>query len=366
VQSAVRLGALGPLTLPGTVWAGKELLAGIELAVQTINAAGGVRGQPLELIIKDTKGNSAAGVDAISGLSEQGVHAVVGEFHSVVATAIAKQLGGEGFPIVFSSPTLDAITALRHGRVFRLTLPQSRGWRIYAAALAAQGVKHAIALIESSIYWGAGAQVLETRLQESGVGLTRIPWEPGPQTFERIRHLASSFAPAALLLLVNYPEPLASIMSELRSERRAGLVCCDPAGRAVLPDWWDVVGDDGIGVPFLAYQHPGELASAGHRMADAFARQHGRQPTFVALEGYDSVIAVLTAIEIARGAEPNNLCEALRHCAIQGTRGEIRFSTDPTGSVHQQWTWPPSTVVAFRKARDRFADAQSFSAPTQS
>jgi ABC-type branched-subunit amino acid transport system substrate-binding protein len=361
MQRTIRLGALGPLTPPGTAGAGRELRAGIELAVQALNAAGGVRGHSLELTFEDTKGSPASGVDAITALSKQGVHAVVGEFHSVVANAIAEQLSGEGFPMIFSSPTLDAITALRRGRVFRLTLPQSRGWRIYAAALIAQGIKHAIALMESSVYWDAGAQVLETRLREASVGLTRIPWKPGSETFEHIRHAAKSFAPAAVLMLVNYPQPLAFILRELRSERLAGLICCDPAGRAVLPDWWDSVGEDGIGVPFLAYQHPGKLASTGHRMADIFARQHRRQPTFVALEGYDSVIAVATAIEIAGSAEPNNLCEALRRSTIQGTRGEIRFSTDPTGAVHQQWTWPPSSVVAFNRMHDCFKDAHSFS-----
>jgi ABC-type branched-subunit amino acid transport system substrate-binding protein len=253
MQPAIRLGALGPLTPPGTASAGRELHAGIALAVQALNAGGGVRGQSLELTFEDTKGRPSTGVAAITALSKQGVHAVVGEFHSVVANAIAEQLGGEGFPMIFSSPTLDAITALRRGRVFRLTLPQSRCWRIFAAALAAQGIKHAIALMESSVYWDTGARVLGTRPQEAGVGFACIPWKSGSETFEQIRHAAKSFAPAALLLLVNYPQPLASVLRQWRSERLAGLVCCDPAGRAVLPDWWDVVAEDGIGVSFLAY-----------------------------------------------------------------------------------------------------------------
>ena len=63
---------------------------------------------------------------------------------------------------------------------------------IYAATLAAQGVKHAIALMESSIYWDAGARVLETRLREAGVEFTRIPWKAEPETFERIRNAVSS------------------------------------------------------------------------------------------------------------------------------------------------------------------------------
>jgi hypothetical protein len=63
--------------------------------------------------------------------------------------------------------------------------------------------------------------------------------------------------------------------------------------------------------------------------------------------------------------EPNDLCEAMRRSAFQGTRGEIRFSTDPTGAVHQQWKWPLSSVVAFNRMHDGFVDAHSLSETTQ-
>ena len=42
---AFRIGALAPLTTPGWVEAGRHLLAGLELAVEHVNAAGG---RPLE------------------------------------------------------------------------------------------------------------------------------------------------------------------------------------------------------------------------------------------------------------------------------------------------------------------------------
>ncbi|MDX3234043.1 amino acid ABC transporter substrate-binding protein, partial [Streptomyces sp. ME19-01-6] len=47
--SAVRIGALVPLTRPGWVEAGRHLLAGLELAVREVNDAGGIGGRPLEL-----------------------------------------------------------------------------------------------------------------------------------------------------------------------------------------------------------------------------------------------------------------------------------------------------------------------------
>jgi len=44
--SAVRIGALVPLTRPGWDEAGRHLLAGLELAARDVNDAGGIDGRP--------------------------------------------------------------------------------------------------------------------------------------------------------------------------------------------------------------------------------------------------------------------------------------------------------------------------------
>jgi len=52
--STVRIGALVPLTRPGWVGAGQHLLAGLELAVRDVNAAGGIAGKAIRLVVRDT------------------------------------------------------------------------------------------------------------------------------------------------------------------------------------------------------------------------------------------------------------------------------------------------------------------------
>ncbi len=44
-RSPVRVGALAPLSQPGWVEAGRHLLAGLDLAVQEANSAGGIGGR---------------------------------------------------------------------------------------------------------------------------------------------------------------------------------------------------------------------------------------------------------------------------------------------------------------------------------
>jgi ABC-type branched-subunit amino acid transport system substrate-binding protein len=364
VQQEIRIGGLGPLSAPGIVWAGRELRDGMALAAHRINEAGGVAGKPLRILFEDTMGTPAGGLGAVHRLLRMEVHALAGEFHSVVADAVVEPVHRAGLPFVCASATLDAITARRLPSVFRVAPPQSYGWLAYAEFLLSQGFRHVVAFQEESLYWNRGSRVIEARLQASGVPFTRVPVPAEtPQASALVRHLegimAGAPAPDIVLLLVAYPEPLRSLVGELRTRGLfpAAVILGDPAGRTVFPDWWDVAGGDATSVPFLAYARPGEFAPEGRRAAEQFEREHGREPTFVALEGYDSVLAVARAIEAAEGTDPSQVCGALRRLEIGGTRGPIAFATQSEGVVHQQWRWPPVCVVAYRQPRQRFSTA---------
>jgi ABC-type branched-subunit amino acid transport system substrate-binding protein len=86
---ALNVGAFAPLTSPGLVPAGRHLRAGLELGVEDVNEAGGVDGQLVELMLRDTAGSPNRGTSALHDLDAEGVVAVVGEFHSAVACPLA-------------------------------------------------------------------------------------------------------------------------------------------------------------------------------------------------------------------------------------------------------------------------------------
>jgi ABC-type branched-subunit amino acid transport system substrate-binding protein len=138
-MSEIRIGGLGPLSLPGLVWAGRDLLDGMNLAVMHLNAGPPVLGGRMTLFFQDTLGERRAGVAAVKKLIEQGAHAFAGEFHSMVADAIVEPIQQTGLPFICASATMDSITARRLSCVFRLCPPQSHGWRIFADFLFGSG-----------------------------------------------------------------------------------------------------------------------------------------------------------------------------------------------------------------------------------
>ena len=83
--TAVRIGIIAPLTGPSADF-GTSVQQGAQLAAAEINAAGGVLGRPLELVVKDDRGDPAAGLAAATSLVTEGnVVATIGFCNTGVA-----------------------------------------------------------------------------------------------------------------------------------------------------------------------------------------------------------------------------------------------------------------------------------------
>lgn len=326
------------------------------LAVDDLNATGEMPSR-VDLLFEDTAGSPTAGISAAERLIAAGVSAIAGEFHSVVADAVIDVVERAAVPFVCASATLSDITSRRLAHVFRIAPPQTYGWEVYARYLLAAGFGQVVALGESNVYWNGGAGVIERALEGSTTRFSRIAID-GPDSAPRAAQILAdtvtqSTFPTIALLLVGYPEPLRSVLASVRGHGLAPptLEFGDPAGRTIFADWWEVAGGGASAMPFLAYVRPGGSSLEGRRFEQRFAARYGRPPTFVACEGYDSVVAVARAIEIAGRDDSASVTEALRTIRFQGTRGEVAFSTSAEPVVHQQWRWPPTVVASYIGAR---------------
>ncbi|WP_328460526.1 ABC transporter substrate-binding protein [Streptomyces sp. NBC_00448] len=339
--SAVRIGALVPLTPPGWVEAGRHLLAGLELAAREVNDAGGIAGRPLELLVRDTAADPRRAEAAIDELAGLGAVAVAGEYHSVVARAAATRADALGLPFLCSSAVLDALTEQPTRWVARLAPAQSHGWRIYADFLLAAGHRRIAVATQPSAYWAAGTRILRDHLAPRGgtvLELDAAALDPAALC----DGLAAGRA-TALLLLVGHPEPAVPIVTAVRRDPRlAGMLLGAPAGQPEFAGWETVLGADGAAVPFLRYL-PEQLGPLGVRVGTALRERLAEAPSFVAFEGYDTV-TVLADVLRAHGTDRARIAESWPHVAVEGTRGQIRFTRTPGIGVWQ-WAWPPVRVV---------------------
>lgn len=350
--TTVRIGALVPLSRPGWVEAGRHLLAGLELAVRDTNDAGGIAGRPLELLVRDTAADPHRAAAAVDELARRGVAALAGEYHSVVARAVAARADALGLPFLCSSAVLDALTEEPTHWAARLCPAQSHGWRVYADFLLAAGHRRVAVAAQPSVYWTAGVRVLRECLAPRGGTVVALDVGDALDPAAVCDALVASRA-SVLLLLVGHPEPAVPIVRSVRGdERLAGIMIGAPAGQPEFAGWAGSLGGDGSGIPFLRYL-PERLGPLGARVETALRERLGEDPSFVAFEGYDTV-AVLSDVLRSRGADRAGIAASWPHVAVEGTRGRIRFSRPP-GSGVWQWAWPPVQVVDRDPARpDRF------------
>jgi ABC-type branched-subunit amino acid transport system substrate-binding protein len=340
-QSAVRIGALVPLTRPGWVEAGRHLLAGLELAVGDVNDAGGIAGRPLELVVRDTAADPQRAAAAVDELARLGVAALAGEYHSVVARAAAARADALGLPFLCSSAVLDELTQQPTEWVARLAPAQSHGWRIYAEFLLRAGHSRIAVAAEPSIYWASGARILRDYLAPRGGAVIELDLRAlAPSAV--CDELAGNGA-TALLLLAGHPEPAVSIVRSVRRDQRlAQIMIGAPAGQPEFAEWARLLGDDGAAIPFLRYL-PERLSPLGGRVEAALRERLAQAPSFVAFEGYDTV-AVLADVVRSGGGDRARTAGCWPRVAVEGTRGRIRFSRLPGISVWQ-WAWAPVQVA---------------------
>lgn len=340
--SPIPVGALVPLSRPGWVEAGRHLLAGLELGIRDVNDGGGITGRSLELVTRDTAADPQRAIAAIEEFDRLGVAAVAGEYHSVVARAAATKASALRVPFLCSSAVIDGLAEEPTDWVARLAPAQSHSWRVYVDFLLRTGHSRIAVATEPSIYWASGVRILRDCFSAHGGAVLDLNMRVVDPASVPGRLVDSGVS--ALLLLVGYPEPAASIVKSVLGDRRtAEIMLGAPAGQPEFADWSAALGDIGAGIPFLRYL-PDRLSPLGSQVETALRDALADAPSFVAFEGYDT-ITVLAELLRRCGPDRARIAEAWPRIAVESTRGTIEFSRTPGISVWQ-WAWPPVQVVA--------------------
>src|SRR3712207_3120017 len=83
-NAQIKMGAGAPITGPNATF-GAQLKNGVEQAVEDINAAGGILGQKIQVVIGDDVSDPKQGVSVANKFAAEGVKFVVGHFNSGVS-----------------------------------------------------------------------------------------------------------------------------------------------------------------------------------------------------------------------------------------------------------------------------------------
>jgi branched-chain amino acid transport system substrate-binding protein len=353
---AIKIGGVAPLTPPGGVQTGESLRDGMIVAVDELNAAGGLLGKQVELIIEDTSGVPEKGVAAFERLaSKENVVAVTGSAHSAVCSAIGPVAHKSGIPFIAGECWSDNVTGAQIPEVFRITVANSLVYAVAADWVKAVGFKH-VAIIGENSDWGLGViDVFKNNLEGTGAKITSFTAErtvtdftPQLLQFKRADPkpdlLIAGFTGAGLLQMLRQAYDLDFAPSKDTAVFAAG-------ADVLEPEFWQTMGSDGVYVIGNPAGLPGKPDTPLSRnFGSAYQKLTGRPANSVAMEGYDGVMVIAEAIKATKGTEPAAITAALRDLKWEGTRGTIHFpQTREPKWAFQQWPEVPIFVIQYDK-----------------
>lgn len=127
--------------------------------MEEVNAKGGIRGRPVVIFVEDSQGLPEKRRVVVEKLiTKDGVHGIVGEYHSAVAMAEIEVVNRYGIPIVLASTWADALREKEYAPVFNVS-PYNAG-----------NAEH---IVEFLMHIGVTNVVMLNEDTDHGVGLAR-------------------------------------------------------------------------------------------------------------------------------------------------------------------------------------------------
>ena len=136
--SVFKIGGIGPLTGDAASY-GISVKQGAQVAVDEINAAGGVNGMKLELLFEDDECNEEKSVSAYNKLMDSGINVVLGPVTSGCSIAVSEESAGDG--ILQITPSGSAMDCTKQPNSFRICFTDPLQGKLMAQYISEQGLK---------------------------------------------------------------------------------------------------------------------------------------------------------------------------------------------------------------------------------
>ena len=317
--SVWKIGAMGPLTGPNAIY-GNAVVNGAQVAVDEINAAGGINGYQIEYKGEDDESDAEKSINAYNSLKDWGMQVLVGATTSNSCIAVAAKSAQDNLFQI--TPSGSAVECAENPNVFRVCFSDPDQGAASAKYIGEHKLATKIAVIyDSSDVYSSGIyskfaaeaanQGLEIVAEEAFTADTNKDFTTQLQK--------AKDAGAELVFLPFYYTEAALVLSQ------ANTMGWDPI-------FFGCDGMDGIlGVKNFDTSLAEGLMLLTPFAADAtddltvnfvttYKEKYGDTPVQFAADAYDAVYAVKAAIEDA-GATPDmsvsDLCEAMKASMVK-------------------------------------------------
>ncbi len=318
------LGGLAPLTGPVSVY-GISTNNATVMAVEEINANGGINGMQIKYHVLDEQGDVTEATNAYGRLvSEFDIDALVGDVTSKPSISVAQRANKDGMPMVAPTATADAVTA-QGENVFRTCFTDAYQGKAMAAYVAKDGKKSAAILYDNSDdYSVALTDAFTAECEASGVEITSSESFGADDTEFKAQLTKIVSTDPEVLYVPAYYEKNALIMRQAKETGFEGVICGGDGWDGILTQFKDdVKGADGA--IFSNHYSVYDEDPVVQNFIENYKEKYGEDPTAFSALGYDSVYLIKQAVEEAGTKDKAAVIEALKNIEFNGVTGNFTF-----------------------------------------
>lgn len=199
------IGTLLPIT-GDLAFLGPPEVAGVQLAINDVNAAGGVGGVDVQLVEGDSGDQTTdTATQTVDREINAGVSAIIGAAASGVSLSVIDRVTAAGVLMFSPANTSDQFTAYDDGGLYFRTAPPDLMQGQAVADIVLDEGNNSIFILARNDPYGTGiADVIEANLLESGIAedqLMKVIYDPNAQSFRTEVDQIVEFNPDAVVLV---------------------------------------------------------------------------------------------------------------------------------------------------------------------
>ena len=344
------IGGIGPTTGATAIY-GTAVKNGAQIAVDEINAAGGINGKQIEYRFEDDQNDAEKAVNAYNTLKDWGMQMLVGTTTTAPCIAVAGKTASDNvFQITPSASSPDVLSS-GNGNVFQVCFTDPNQGVASAQYIAKNKLAKKIGIIydSSDVYSSGIEEKFEAEAKTQGLNIvSKAAFTADSKTDFGTQLQKAKDAGADLLFLPIYYQEASIILKQ-----------ADTMG--YKPKFFGVDGMDGIltvenfdtklaeDVMLLTPFAADAKDDAVQKFVKTYKEKYKDTPNQFAADSYDAVYALKAAIEESKATtdmSASDMCDALKGAMtkikIQGiTGGEDGLTWNESGEV----TKSPKAVI---------------------
>lgn len=322
----VQIGFIGGLSGRSTD-IGEASRNAVQLAVEQINARGGINGREVELLVRDDADDPEVAVDAVRDLHQAGVEAIIGPNLSSIAAAMLPVINE--LQVVTVSPTASSLAlAGQDDYLFRISWTTRDNANIYAQRYLERGIRRfAVALDANNLVFS-----------QSWLDEFRTPYESGGGEIVAVDAFdatdARGFADTAETLLAASPDSILIVANSVDTAQLTQQVRKHDSDILLVAAEWAAserllqLGGRAIeGIELVQSYNRSDDSAHYAAFRDAYRSRFAADPDFSSLAAHDAATMLFTAL--AQNDETVPLRQRLvRIDEVQGLQQMVRFDAN--------------------------------------